>query len=78
MYYVYFLKNTRTKRIYISYTNDLKRRFAQHSSRDKCWILVFYEAYRNEEDAREREKKLKNYENALGHLKNRIKRSTML
>lgn len=76
-YYVYFLKNRRTKRIYIGYSSDLRRRYKEHLKRDKEWNLVYYEAYMSKADARERESKLKNYGNAIGHLKNRIKRSML-
>ena len=39
------------------------------------WKLVYYEAYLNEQDARDREQMLKNYGAARGHLKQRIARS---
>ena len=40
------------------------------------WKLVYYEAYLNEQDARDRERMLKHYGAARGHLKKRITRST--
>lgn len=77
MYFVYFLQNLKTKRTYIGYTRDLRKRFKQHSASNANWQLIYYEAYRNEKDAKERERKLKERGNAVGHLKNRIKRSML-
>jgi predicted GIY-YIG superfamily endonuclease len=37
--------------------------------------LVYYEAYKSKEDAKNRERQLKQYGNALGHLKSRISHS---
>jgi len=37
--------------------------------------VVYYEAYKSREDARNRECQLKQYGNALGHLKRRISNS---
>ena len=42
------------------------------------WKLVYYEAYLNEQDARDRERMLKHYGAARGRLKKRITRSTGL
>ena len=39
------------------------------------WKLVYYEAYVSESDARERERKLKQYGAGRGHLKKRIDKS---
>ena len=67
--------------MYIGYTNDLKRRLKEHNEGKnfstaprKPFKLIYYEAYLNKEDAKERErffktgwgrqylkKKLKNY-----------------
>lgn len=75
MYYVYVLKNSRTKRFYIGYTSDLKQRLNQHQSKDSDWILVYYEAFGSESDARNRERKLKHHGSSWGHLKKRIQDS---
>jgi len=37
--------------------------------------VVYYEAYKSKEDAKNREYQLKQYGNALGHLKRRISNS---
>ncbi|MDP3764767.1 MAG: GIY-YIG nuclease family protein [bacterium] len=70
MYYVYVLKINR-RGIYIGYTEDLKRRFKEHSKSSKC-VLVYYEAYESSDLARNRERKLKQYSGALRALKKRI------
>lgn len=80
MYYVYVLQGP--KQLYTGSTNDLRRRFLEHSSGQSFatrgkgpWRLVYYEACEAEKDARLREKYLKT---AWGkrYLKNRISHST--
>jgi predicted GIY-YIG superfamily endonuclease len=73
VFYVYLLRNYETGRTYIGYTNDLQRRVRQHGP-DK-WELIFYEAYKSEQDARDRERRLKQYGKSLAMLKKRIARS---
>jgi len=58
MYYVYVLKSRKTKLLYIGYTIDLKRRFAQHNNCENRstksgvpWKLVYYECYLSNQDA---------------------------
>jgi len=83
MYYVYVLQRaTNPKEIYFGFSNDLKRRVVEHqkiapsyTGERRGWKLVYYEAYASEKDARDREKMLKQYGSAKGHLKNRIRRS---
>ena len=65
MYYVYVLINEK-KNLYIGFTKDLKKRVEKHNSsgtkytsRFKQWKLIYYEAYLSEQDARRREKRLK-------------------
>jgi len=72
MYYVYILKEGSGK-IYIGYTKDLRRRIKEH--KDKKPELIYYEAYKNDIDAKNREKKLKQRGMAVRFLKNRIKNS---
>ena len=80
MFYVYVLKNPETGALYYGFSSDLKQRFAKHQEMRKPagWELVYYEAYLNEQDARDRERMLKHYGAARGHLKKRIARSTGL
>ena len=75
MYYVYVLKDRNNKKLYYGFTTDLKRRIREHIAKNKGWQLVYYEAYRKELDARERESKLKHYGQARSHLKYRIEHS---
>ena len=79
MFYVYIIKSKKTGKIYIGYTSNLKIRLKEHntnrvfSTKHKGpWELIYYEAYKSEADAKEREKQLKYYGKALGQLKKRI------
>ena len=72
MYYVYVLKNTCSQEVYYGYTNNVQRRCKEHN-KEGFWELVYYEAYRVESDARERERKLKHYGHTRTRLKNRLK-----
>ena len=73
MYYVYIVKNLITGKTYIGYTKDLKRRLKEHKYRNP--ELVYYEAYKSWQDARERERKLKQRGQTIRRLKERIKHS---
>ncbi len=79
MYYVYVIKSGDKR--YIGYTNNLKRRIEEHnrgenrSTRGRKWELIYYEAYKSEDDARERERKLKQRGRSRQILYERIKRS---
>jgi putative endonuclease len=78
MYYVYILKDDNSS-IYIGYTNNIERRFSEHQS-GKCFTTrklnnpqVYYiEGYTNEEDARTRERKLKQFGSSYVGLMKRI------
>jgi len=79
MYYVYLLKSKKNNCLYIGFTNDLKRRFGEHNRRlvkstktNAPWELVYYEAFKDQSKAEEREKKLKYFGKAYGQLKGRI------
>lgn len=73
MFYVYIVRNNRNGATYIGYTNNLERRLREH--RNKKPDLIYYEAYKNELDARDRERKLKQRGQSVRFLKERIKRS---
>lgn len=82
MFYVYILKSLKDKMLYTGSTNDLRKRLQQHNRGQvnstklrKPFILVYYEAYKDEHDARIREKNLKLRANALTQLKRRIQGS---
>ena len=80
MFYVYVLKNE-SDELYFGSTNDLRRRLSEHNSgkslftRNHEWTLVYYEAYRVESDARNREHQIKLHGQAKAQLKRRIKAS---
>ena len=82
MFYVYILKSSSNGRLYIGYTNDLRRRFVEHQKGQSVytkhrgpWQLAYYEAYACENDARKREIKLKQFKGAYAQLKKRIEHS---
>ena len=79
MFYVYVLKSSKDKELYVGSTNDLRRRIREHqkgysfsTSFRRPFALVYYEAYRNERDARTREQRLKLRGQARRHLMSRI------
>ena len=65
-YYVYVLRSTKDKRLYIGFTNDLKSRLKKHASgrvlstKGRRYLkLIHYEYFINEKDAKAREVYLK-------------------
>ena len=74
MYFVYVLKNNITEELYYEYTNDIRRRLVEHNKKQQH-ELIYYEAYKSELDARDRERRLKQYAQALTALKSRLKES---
>ena len=70
-YYVYVLESIKNSSLYVGYTTDLRKRFQEHNRKLNFstkpyapWQLIHYEAYRNEQDARRREKYLKSSQGA--------------
>jgi putative endonuclease len=79
MNYVYVIKSSVDEELYIGSTTDLKRRFKEHNTQKNFstrwrgpFELIYYEAYKNLEDARERERALKLRGNSRKHLIKRI------
>ncbi|MEK7107281.1 MAG: GIY-YIG nuclease family protein [Patescibacteria group bacterium] len=78
--YVYILNSIRfPRRIYIGFTNNLRKRFSQHNDGEVIstkkyapWKLLYYEAFSKERFARQRELHLKNNGNPMRELKKRI------
>ena len=79
MYYTYVIQSEKDKRFYTGFTNDLRKRLSEHNSGKVAstknrgtFLLVYYEACLNEQDATAREKYLKS---GMGkrYLKNRLK-----
>jgi putative endonuclease len=82
MHYVYLLKSRVDGRTYVGLTGDLKRRFEEHNAGQnfstayrRPFDLIYYEAYRSEQDAREREKALKHHAKAMAGLQARLEGS---
>lgn len=80
IFYTYILRSKISGKMYTGYTKDLRKRLIEHSEgksvytkRDKSYLLVYYEACLNEDDARSRELYLKS---GMGkrYVKNRLKR----
>jgi len=66
MFYVYVLKSEKDGRFYIGFTTDLKSRFKKHQQGEvrstfyrRPLELIYYEAYKNEQIAKKRERQLK-------------------
>ncbi len=80
MHYVYVIQSPKSSELYYGFSSNLRQRIRSHreSKKHAGWNLVYYEAYRDERDARERERKLKQYGAARGHLRSRIARSTSM
>jgi putative endonuclease len=79
MFYVYVIKSKKDGKCYIGSTNDLKRRIMEHNNGEsfstkfrRPFVLVYYESYLSEKDARVREQKLKNYGQGITNLYKRI------
>ena len=79
MYYVYVLRSESDEMLYIGYTKDLRRRFKEHNDKKSFstsyrgpFELIYYEAFRAQKDATEREKKLKQFKSTYGQLKKRL------
>ncbi|MBI2607438.1 MAG: GIY-YIG nuclease family protein [Candidatus Doudnabacteria bacterium] len=80
MFYTYILLSLKDKHYYTGSTNNLRKRFSEHTN-NKVYStkgrgplkLIYYEACLNEQDARQREKYLKS---GMGkrYLRNRLKR----
>lgn len=82
MFYMYILKSKKDKRLYLGSTNDLRKRLLLHNDGKifstklrRPFELIYYEAYKSEQDVRKREKKLKLRSRAFTQLKKRIAES---
>jgi len=76
----YVLRSRKDKELYIGSTNNLKKRLEEHNSGKvpatkprMPFQLLYYESYLAEQDARERESKLKLRGQARAHLLKRLK-----
>ncbi|MEK7208653.1 MAG: GIY-YIG nuclease family protein [Patescibacteria group bacterium] len=85
MFYVYVLGSTKDDELYIGSTNNLRKRFIEHNSGKVPstkpripMVLLYYEAYLAEVDARYRETMLKLRGQARKQLTNRLSASLEL
>lgn len=79
MFCVYVIKSKKDQSLYIGYSNNLKRRLAEHNknlsgyTKNKGpWELVYCEFYKSNKDAKIREDNLKKYSQAYTQLKRRL------
>lgn len=80
MWYVYIIRSVKNNYWYTGSTNNLRKRFNQHQTGKSVWTkgrgpfeLIYYEACKNDMDAKSREVYLKS---GMGkrYIKNRLKR----
>ena len=79
MFCIYLIRSSRDKSIYVGYTNDLRRRLAEHNKNQSVYTrnkgpyeLVYFECYKSIKDAKYRETQLKKHSQAYTQLKHRI------
>ena len=82
MFYVYILKSKKDSKFYIGFTDNLRRRFKEHSNSKVLstklrtpFDLVYYEAYKSKKDAIKRKQNLKLRSKAFTQLKKRTEES---
>ena len=82
MFFVYAVKSLKVSRIYVGMTQDIEKRIAEHNSgKTKStkgylpWELFYYEIIDSRQNARNREKKLKQG-SGKEYLKNILSRNT--
>ncbi len=84
MHYVYILKSISASILYIGRTDNLERRMREHNSGGTRttrkyipWVMVYCEGYFDIEDARSRERSLKQFGRVYSQLKRRIAKSLL-
>ena len=86
MTYIYLLQSVRDRKwLYIGVSPDLRRRMKAHldglsrtTRRFEPFRLVYYEAFQDADDARQREKVLKQFGGSYRQLLRRIRRSRLV
>ena len=63
MFYIYILQSQQDAKLYVGYTNDIRRRLKEHNSgkvtitkHRRPFKLIYLEGYLNQQDATSREK----------------------
>ncbi|MDP3875164.1 MAG: GIY-YIG nuclease family protein [bacterium] len=71
--YIYILQSEKNKKYYIGCSNNYKRRLREHnkgqnlSTKFGCpWAIVYLESFEEQQEAFEREKKIKSYKGGNG------------
>ena len=84
MFYIYILKSEKDKKLYVGFTKDLRKRIAEHNAKKNPstkgrgqFELIYYEAYKDEQDALTREKMIKHFGSSYSKLKQRIVNSLL-
>ena len=85
MYYVYLIQHDLSGEIYIGLTTDPKERLRTHNNKGKkfttrksgMWHFVYLELFRSQQDAVDREKKLKGHTKGKHELLKRLKYSLL-
>ena len=79
MFYFYILRSQKDKNLYFGYTDDLRRRLKDHNiskvistKKRKPFEIIYYEAYKSEKDARQRELQVKRRAKSFISLKRRL------
>ena len=79
MFYVYVLRSKADDKLYIGYTNNLRRRVTEHNTgKNKStkyrrpFELVYYEAYKASDDAEKREERSQRFGRVYEGLKRRL------
>ena len=79
MYYVYVLLSKKDNKFYTGYTKDLKLRFELHNKgrvvstiKRRPFLLIYYEACLDQQDATHREKYLKTF-HGKSYIRKRLK-----
>lgn len=82
MHYIYILRSEKSGALYIGRTTNVVKRIKEHNTglspytkKYKPWRPVYIEGYANEDDAKDREVKLKQFGKVYSQLKRRIQRS---
>ncbi len=82
MHYVYILNNKKNDKLYIGFTGNVVKRLKEHNSGKSLytkkympWKIVYLEGYANIDEAKDREKKLKQFGKVYKQLKKKIERS---
>jgi putative endonuclease len=79
MYYVYLLQSRKTRKFYVGFTENLKRRFDEHNTGNVQttkngipYDMVYFEGFRSKTDALKRERKFKHHGQGMRRLKERL------